>query len=43
MKTIKNYINGSINSLSKNFLEIDDPSKGEKIGDIVVKSTNKLI
>ena len=38
MKKIKNYINGSLSSLSKNFLEIDDPSKGEKIGEVVLSS-----
>ena len=46
MKIIKNYINGSINSLSKNFLDIDDHSKGEKIGEVVLSSRedfNKVI
>ena len=46
MKIIKNYINGSINSLSKIFLDIDDPSKGEKIGEVVLSSGedfNKVI
>ncbi len=46
MKVIKNYINGSLSSLSKNFLDIDDPSKGEKIGEVVLSSKedfNKVI
>ena len=38
MKTIKNYVNGSISGLSKNFLDIDDPSKGEKIGEVILSS-----
>jgi len=38
MKKIKNYINGSISALSKSYLDIDDPSKGEKIGEVVLSS-----
>ena len=38
MKIVKNYINGSISNLSTNFLDIDDPSKGEKIGEVVLSS-----
>ncbi len=35
MKKIKNYINGNIITTSKDFLPIFDPSKGEKIGEVV--------
>ena len=38
MKKIKNYINGSLRALSNNYLDIDDPSKGEKIGETVLSS-----
>ena len=38
MKIIKNYIDGTISTFSKNFLDIDDPSKGEKIGEVVLSS-----
>ena len=38
MKKIKNYINGSSSSLSQNFIDIDDPSKGEKIAEVVLSS-----
>ena len=38
MKKIRNYIDGSISCISKKFLDIDDPSKGEKIGDVVLSS-----
>ena len=46
MKKIKNYINGSINCISQNFLDLDDPSKGEKIGEVVLSSQkdfNKVV
>jgi len=38
MKSIKNYIDGSVVGYSKKFLPIDDPSKGEKIGEVVLSS-----
>ena len=38
MKKIKNYINGSISSVSQKFLDIEDPSKGEKIGEVTLSS-----
>mgnify|MGYP001201534262 CR=1 FL=1 len=38
MKKIENYINGAINSFSKNYLSVEDPSKGEKIGDVVLSN-----
>ena len=38
MKKIKNYIDGSVSALSKNYLDIDDPSKGEKIGEVTLSS-----
>ena len=38
MKKIKNYINGSVSALSENYLDIDDPSKGEKIGEVTLSS-----
>ena len=46
MKKIKNYINGTATSFSKNYLDIDDPSKGEKIGEVVLSSKedfNKVV
>ena len=46
MKIIKNYIHGTLCSFSKNFLDIKDPSKGEKIGEVVLSSDedfNKVI
>ncbi len=46
MKKIKNYINGTATSFSKNYLNIDDPSKGEKIGEVVLSSKedfNKVV
>ena len=38
MKKIKNYIDGSVSALSENYLDIDDPSKGEKIGEVTLSS-----
>ena len=38
MKIIKNYVNGSSECHSKNFLDVDDPSKGEKIGEVVLSN-----
>ena len=38
MKQIKNYINGSVNSFSKNFLDIFDPSTGEIISQVVMSN-----
>ena len=38
MKKIKNYIDGTVSALSKNYLDIDDPSKGEKIGEVTLSS-----
>ncbi len=40
MKKIKNYINGSVESFSKEYLPVFDPSKGEQIAE-VVSSNNK--
>ena len=42
MKKIENYINGSPTSISKEFLPIIDPSKGEKIGEVVVSNESDL-
>ena len=36
MYKIENYIDGKIISHSNNFLDIFDPSKGEKIGEVVI-------
>ncbi len=38
MKIIKNYINGSEISISKETIPVEDPSKGEKIADVVMSS-----
>jgi len=38
MKKIENYINGVIKSFSTNYLSVEDPSKGEKIGDVVLSN-----
>ena len=42
MNIVKNFINGSISSSSKTFLDIADPSKGEKIGEVVLSSRDAL-
>ena len=38
MKKIKNYINGSNKNFSDKFLDVDDPSKGEKIAEVVLSN-----
>ena len=38
MKKIENYIIGAIKSFSTNYLSVEDPSKGEKIGDVVLSN-----
>jgi len=38
MKTIKNYINGSIVGNSENYQAIYDPSKGEQIGKVILSN-----
>ena len=38
MKKIKNYINGSNKYFSDKFLDVDDPSKGENIAEVVLSS-----
>ena len=40
MKKVKNYINGSTSSSSNNFLNIFDPSTGEKSGEVVLSDIN---
>ncbi len=40
MKKIENYINGSIKSFSKNYIDVFDPSKGEKTGEVVLSDNN---
>ncbi len=42
MVKIKNYINGNLFSESAEFIDIDDPSKGEKIGEVVLSNENDL-
>ena len=39
MKKIKNYINGSHVCFSSNYLDVTDPSKGEKIGEVVLSDS----
>ena len=36
MKKILNYINGNIQGNSNNFIPIEDPSKGEEIGEVII-------
>ena len=46
MKKIKNYVGGTSTCISQNFLDVDDPSTGEKIGEVVLSSNedfNKVI
>ena len=46
MKTIKNYINGSLQAFSSDKLSVEDPSTGEKIADVIMSSEkdfNKVI
>ena len=46
MKLVSNYINGSLHHISKNFLDIIDPSTGEKIAEVVLsnqKDFNKVV
>ena len=38
MKKIKNYINGSVTSISKKTQDVFDPSTGEKISEVVLSS-----
>ena len=40
MKKIYNYINGSHSALSSNELSVEDPSTGEKIGKVVLSSSD---
>ena len=42
MNIVNNFINGLISSSSKTFLDIVDPSKGEKIGEVVLSSRDTL-
>ena len=42
MNIVKNFINSSLSSSSKTFLDIGDPSKGEKIGEVVLSSRDAL-
>ena len=40
MIKVENYINGNVTSDSNIYLPICDPSKGEKIGDVVNSNNN---
>ena len=40
MKIVKNFINGDMVSHSLNYLDIEDPSKGENIGKVVLSDKN---
>ena len=40
MKIVKNFINGDMVSHSQNYLDIEDPSKGENIGKVVLSDKN---
>ena len=35
MKKIKNFVSGKIDAVSQNYIEVDDPSKGEVIAEVV--------
>ena len=35
MKKIKNFISGKVDAVSLNYIEVDDPSKGEVIAEVV--------
>ena len=39
MKIIKNYINGSVKSYSSKYLNVIDPSTGEKSGEVVLSNS----
>ena len=39
MKKIKNYVNGSNLSFSNNYLDVTDPSTGEKCGEVVLSDS----
>ena len=39
MKKIENYINGNVLSFSKSFLNVNDPSIGEKSGEVVLSNS----
>ena len=39
MKKINNYINGSLKAHSNDFLDVYDPSKGEKSGEVVLSNS----
>ena len=40
MKKINNYINGNITNFSKNFLDVMDPSTGDKISEVVLSDSD---
>ena len=40
MKKINNYIDGSLNSISKKELSVEDPSTGEEIAKVVLSSSD---
>ena len=42
MKTIKNYIDGSIVGLSDKYQSVYDPSKGEEIGKVILSNKNQI-
>ena len=37
---IKNYIDGSVNGVSEKYQDVFDPSKGEKIGEVILSNKN---
>ena len=43
MKIVKNFINGDMVSHSQNYLDIEDPSKGENIGKVCLSDKMILI
>ena len=40
MKKINNYIDGNLHNLSNNYLDVHDPSTGEKISEVVLSDKN---
>ena len=40
MKKIENFIHGKIDSKAQNYLEVEDPSTGEVLGEVVLSDIN---
>ncbi len=42
MNKIKNYINGSISGISKDYIPVQDPSTGEQISEVILSNNSDL-